>query len=127
MARRVQALVLLLVFGLLLPVAGAPRRYCLKAHNFVSQECCAPAGSCNDCPDEKAPLESSCVSIAKVVPDTLDPEPVFIPDFVFTIIEPLVAPPVVTRIPVPVASFLPERAPPDSGPPVYVRLRSLLI
>lgn len=74
MARRLKALFMLLILGLVLPAAGSPQRFCTRTQTFMEHDCCSQKKDCSHCPDEKAPADPSCVATAKVVPDGVHPD-----------------------------------------------------
>ena len=128
MARRLKALFMLLVFGLVLPAAGGPQRFCTHARTFIQQDCCLQKKHCGYCPDKKAPAEPSCVSAAKVFPDGVNPDQLSIPPSAAVILPPFVLPEPVEIHLTPVAHVAPrDRAPPGTRPPLYLTHRSLLL
>lgn len=128
MARRLKALLMLLLFGLILPVAGAPQRFCARELTFSHQDCCEPAKNCGGCPDDKSPVKPTCVISAKVIPDGVNnPQPdlpaigaFLLPDFA------LPTPVEISTSPVP-DEIRRDRAPPGHSPPLYLTHRSLLL
>lgn len=128
MARRLKALFMLLVFGLVLPAAGAPQRFCARALTFIQQDCCCPAEHCGDCPDEKAPVKPTCVSSAKVFPDGVNPEQASLPAIAALILPDFALPePVEIQLSPAARVAIRDRAPPGFPPPLYLTHRSLLL
>ena len=133
MPHRLKALFLLFIFGLVLPVAGAPQRFCVLRGVWLmpQQACCG--GCCEQCPeDEESPLDPDCVKVAKMVPDIMAKDHVArdqaqAPVFVFTCGVPVVAPCFVEApVSCEAAPLFFDRGPP--GPvPIYLAHRSLLI
>ena len=127
MTRRLKALFMLLVFGLVLPAAGAPQRFCAREFTFVHQSCCS-AKHCKDCPDEKAPVKPTCFVAAKVVPDGVNPQQVDLPPLSTFFLPAFVLP---EPLEIQLVSFAGDtrrdRAPPGKPRPLYLTHRSLLI
>lgn len=132
MSRRMKAWLMLLVLGLVLPVAGAPFRYCLCVNAIVQagSECCdcEEESSC-DCHDKcpHAPVQPSCTVALKPVPDGVPTV-----DFVTPLPVVVDLPPVAFLAPPAPAMDTPapesprERGPP-AGPPRYLRILTLLL
>lgn len=132
MLRRLKAWLMLLILGLVLPVAGAPLRYCLCSHTIVQTgaECCdceedAPC-DCHD-PCSHKPVPPSCNVAFKLVPDAL-------PSLDFVTPPPVVVdlPPVMFLAPGPIATGIlivdhPRERGPPAGPPRYLRNLALLL
>jgi len=128
MVRRVKALFMLLILGLVLPAAGSPQRFCTRMQSFVQQECCSQK-KCSHCPDEKTPVSPSCVAAAKMVPDGVNPDhapalPVLfaVPLPAFSLPEPLEA-----NVADNLNASSRDRAPPGETVRLYLTHRSLLI
>lgn len=128
MVRRLKALFMLIVFGLVLPAAGAPQRFCVRIQTFIQQDCCCQQKHCGQCPDEKSPVKPSCVSAAKVFPDGVNPDQLSIPALTAVMAPAFVLPEPVEIHLTPRASVSPrDRAPPGNPPPLYLTHRSLLL
>jgi len=77
MANRFKALFMLLIVGLILPVAGSPQRFCM--HNFTlvapGEQCPArdheKSCDCDGSGDSPVPC---CLTAAKFLPDALTPD-----------------------------------------------------
>jgi len=132
MSRRMKAWLMFLILGLVLPMAGAPLRYCLCAHTVVMAD-----ESCCDCEDEAAcdchqdcpnpPAQPTCKVALKLLPDAL-------PQFDVALPAPLAVdlPPVwFVHVPTPALAVsaveLPHDRGPPLGPPLYLRHRCLLL
>jgi hypothetical protein len=129
---RLKALLMLAIVGFVLPVAGAPQRFCVKAFMVLApgQDCsaCQPTGE-PDCGchgaggDEEPP---GCVIGAKVLPDGVSPDAVACPQV-----------PAATQPPASLVageilvgsgghSRMADRGPPP-GRPLYLLQRALLL
>lgn len=132
MLRRLKACLMLLVFGLVLPVAGAPLRYCLCSQMIMQTgvECCeCEEDSSCDCHDpcSHEPVPPSCTVTFKLVPDAL-------PSIDFVTPPPVVVdlPPVSFPTPGPIATSIfivdrPRERGPPAGLPRYLRNLTLLL
>jgi hypothetical protein len=131
MANRLKALFMLLVVGLVLPVAGSPQRFCTRAMTFLSsgERCCGCAEKdCSDCPDDSEPTKPSCVTTPDVLPDGVNPEQIALPQLVAVPISPFTLPePVEIVLPAIESVMNRDRAPPDPDTPLYISPRSLLL
>jgi hypothetical protein len=132
MSRRLKACLMLLVLGLLLPVAGAPLRYCLCVNAIVQ-----PGSECCDCEEEQscdchgkcphAPSPPSCSVAFKLVPDSVP-----FAGFATPIPVAVDLPPATFLAPVPIPTEVPdlnrprERGPPSEFP-LYLRNLSMLL
>lgn len=132
MSRLFKAWLMFLVLGLVLPLAGAPLRYCLCAQTVVVDD-----DSCCSCEDEHGcdcdqecphpPEVPSCTVTLEVLPDA-------IPQCDHALPAPLVAevPTPAFELPVAIVTVntpfdqTHDRGPP-TGPPLYLRHRSLLL
>jgi hypothetical protein len=129
MARRLKALLMLLILGLVLPVAGSPQRFCTRTQSFMQHDCCSKNNDCSHCPDDKTPAAPSCVTAAKVVPDAVHPDHQPSLPTLFAVILPSFSLPESAEIG---TITCPNASPPDRAPPVesarlYLTQRSLLI
>lgn len=129
-ANRLKALLMLAVVGLVLPLAGAPQRFCVKAFTLMApgQDCSACQGDACGChlPVENPQLPG-CIVGAKLLPDGVSPDGVSVPPVLATV---LVAPESPTAGEI--ASVTGCRAPaaergPPPGTPLYLLKRSLLL
>lgn len=130
MARRLKALFMLLIVGLVLPAAGSPQRLCTRSMAFLAsdQACDCSGKDCHDCPDESHPTKPSCVASADVLPDVVNPEQISLPSLVVVIVPAFSLPEPAEVITVPVVSITHrDRAPPDPALPLYLSQRSLLL
>jgi len=77
MANRLKALFMLLIVGLVLPVAGSPQRFCMRQFTLIApgERCpaCNDMPSC-DCDGTKDPSKPGCMTAAKIFPDALTPD-----------------------------------------------------
>lgn len=130
MARRLKALFMLVLFGLVLPIGAAPQRFCTKNFTLAAiRDTCAACQEKSCCKKHsQSSGEPDCVIVTQQLPDGVHsdssvslpplvalplPEP-FLPAFVA--IAPLEIP----------AGAIRERAPPDRRP-LYLTHRSLLL
>lgn len=130
MARRLKALFMLLLLGLVLPIGAAPHRFCAKNFSLaVVKDTCAACKEESCCKKHsQSSGEPDCVIVTKQMPDGVQngdsvvlpplaalplPEP-FLP--VFVAIAPVEIP----------AGAIHERAPPEPRP-LYLTHQSLLI
>lgn len=129
MARRLKALFMLLILGLVLPAGGVPQRFCTRSHSFIQQDCCSRDKGCSHCPEEKSPVKPSCVSSAKMVPDGVNPDHQFsIPALAAVILPSFALPePLEIQLPKWSPAAVKDRGPPAIPPRLYLTHRSLLI
>lgn len=127
MADRLKALLMLLVFGLVLPAAGSPQRFCNRSLTFIQQDCCCQKKHCGECPDDQKPAKPSCVSAAKVVPDGVNPDQIAVPAICALLLPPFVLPAPVEIHLTPVACPASRDRAPPPGLPLFLTHRSLLI
>lgn len=73
---RLKALFLLVTVGLVLPMAGAPLRFCMEEFQFASTgnhcEPCSKHKNC-ECPGDEAPDSPGCISTTKLLPNGVEP------------------------------------------------------
>lgn len=125
------SVIVLLFFAGLLPMAGTQQRFCVASHQFLlnGQACtgCIPSSDCCCADPTVDPVSSPCITVAKVLPDGVQPDPA-----IFT-----VSPLVVAMLPLsqtfPVAHVIEtkkqaiqDRAPPNSVS-LFLLQRRLLI
>jgi len=83
MVHRLKAAILLLVVGLVLPVAGVPQRFCALSAVFVAgdQACvaCPADDPLCDCEGGENPSRPNCMTSAKVIPDGIAQEALLLP------------------------------------------------
>lgn len=130
MLHRLKALCLLLVVGLVIPMSGAPLRFCMAEFQFATKGgTCAPCEQQKhcDCSGDENPLIPGCIAGAKLLPDGVQ-----------TLVIPIPAP-LMFEIPTPAflaviretSDFLPTASPRDRSPPgparLYLTKRSLLL
>jgi hypothetical protein len=129
MARRLKALFMLVILGLVLPAAGSPQRFCTRTQSFMEHDCCSQNKDCSHCPDEKAPADPSCVAAAKVVPDGIHPDhQPSLPTLFAVLLPPFSLPePVEMGVASHPGSPSRDRAPPGDSARLYLTHRSLLI
>lgn len=130
MTRRLKALFMLFIVGLVLPAAGSPQRLCTRSMAFLAsnQTCDCSGKDCHDCPDESHPTKPSCVASADILPDGVNPEHLSLPSLVAVIIPTFALPEPAELVTVPVISITHrDRAPPDWPVPLYLSQRSLLL
>jgi hypothetical protein len=128
---RWKAWLMLLVVGLVLPVAGSPLRFCMQSRVLLNA-----VGACAGCSDETGcdchkegnlPLKPGCMAAVKLLPDAT-------PQVDFALPAPVVMEVLPWTVPAPLATPLAElangrsreRDPPDPLP-LYLRLKSLLL
>ncbi len=129
MARRLKALFMLLILGLVLPAAGSPQRFCTRTQSFMQHDCCSQKEDCSHCPDDRTPAAPSCVAAAKVVPDGVHPDhQPALPALIAVLLPSFSLPaPVETGL-APTPGALPrDRAPPGGSARLFLTHRSLLI
>lgn len=130
---RVQAALLLLLVGLVLPVAGSPQRFCARAAVFLAAD-----QACAACPDEdpecdcesgENPLRPNCITAAKVLPDSVTPDALVLPPLIAIDLPPSATAPVrPCWLPMRLGHLGPDRGPPGpGGVPLYLLKRSLLV
>jgi hypothetical protein len=131
MSVRWKAWLMLLVVGLVLPVAGSPLRFCIETRVVVdSTDGCSGCSDSTDCDcdeDGHAPEAPTCVVGMKLLPDAT-------PQVDFALPSPVVMELLDVSLPslveVPTAGVVTfgasERGPPDPLP-VYLRLKRLLL
>lgn len=73
---RLKALCLLITVGLVLPMAGAPLRFCMEEFQFAAAgsncEPCETHKNC-ECPGDDTPGLPSCITPAKLLPNGVEP------------------------------------------------------
>jgi hypothetical protein len=127
---RLQAMLLLSIVGLVLPIAGAPLRFCLEEFQL------AIAGStCSACEEHKRcgcdgdqdPLEPGCIAATRLLPEGVQPPEVPVPDPVASDLPcPAFAAPISLPVELQAASHPRDRGPP--GPSrLYLMNQSLLL
>lgn len=127
---RLKALFLLVAVGLVLPMAGAPLRFCMEEFQFASTgNRCEPCSKHNDCecPGDESPDSPGCISTTKLLPNGVEPLADSLPGPQSQDIEPqafLSILPAVQEIPSP--SQPRDRAPPGSAR-LFLLKRSLLL
>lgn len=128
MARRLKALFMLLILGLVLPAGGSPQRFCTRMQSFMPHECCGQK-KCDHCPDEKIPGVPSCVTAAKVVPDGINPDHTLILPALLATLAPSFSLPEPSEASAVPGAHSPcrDRAPPGKPVRLYLTHRSLLI
>jgi hypothetical protein len=130
MSVRWKAWLMLLVVGFVLPVAGAPLRFCMESCVMVAtgDDCTGcPEETDRDCHQDKSPQTPGCVAGMKLLPDAT-------PQVDFALPAPVVMELLPWALPAPVEMPLAklandrsrERDPPDPLP-LYLRLESLLL
>jgi hypothetical protein len=133
MSRRWKAWLMLLVVGLVLPIAGSPLRFCMQSRVVVNAEesCagCADAteSECNCHQGGRSPLAPGCVTGQKLLPDATSQGDFVLPAPVVMDLLPCALP---ALLEIPVAG-LPnlrtrERDPPHPLP-LYLRQEALLL
>lgn len=131
MSVRWKAWLMLLVVGLVLPIAGSPLRFCMQSRVVVStaQSCagCADATGCDCHQDPHSPQAPGCVTGLKLLPDATPQGDFVLPAPVVIDLLPCSLP---APLDVPVAG-LPnlrtrERDPPHPLP-LYLRLEAWLL
>ncbi len=131
MARRLKALVMLLIVGFVLPVSGAPQRFCTAYLTWLmpGESChgCAETSPGCDCHGAPAAPGSGCITVEKMLPDAVFPDAPALPALTAAIAPALEVPPV-PDLPatLPAGALPPDRGPPP-GPPLYLLQRSLLL
>lgn len=131
MSRRLKAWLMVLVLGLVLPVAGAPLRYCLCAQAIAAagEACCCceddPACDCHsECPH--APTQPTCSVVLKLLPDAVPHCDLAVPTpLVFDLPSAGFATARVLPQASPVRARIHDRGPP--GPPRYLRHCAMLL
>jgi hypothetical protein len=122
---------MLLVVGLVLPVAGSPLRFCMESrvllHGVDACVACADETDCDCQQGGESPQAPGCVAGVKLLPDAT-------PQMDFVLPAPVVMELLPWTLPAPLAVPLPQlansqvrqRDPPDPLP-LYLRLESLLL
>ncbi len=121
------------VLGFVLPLAGAPLRYCLCAHSLLlatdaSDSCCdeTPKGCCKE--EHPAPAKKNCMVSVKVLPDAVFQSHFHLPAPLVTALPPAVfSVSVAPLVAVEAVNWPCDRGPPLAGPPRYLRHCSLLL
>ncbi|MEO0017453.1 MAG: hypothetical protein RLZZ522_736 [Verrucomicrobiota bacterium] len=121
------------VLGCVLPMAGAPLRYCLCVNNLLlatdtCDSCCkeTPKGCCEE--EHQTPTKKDCMVSVKLLPDAVFQGHFNIPAPVVTALPPAVfSVPVISATLVEAVNWPRDRGPPLAGPPRYLRHCSLLL
>lgn len=139
MTRRCKAWLMVLVLGLVLPLAGSPLRYCLCDNMLLlagAPPCpcdaeAADADCSRDCCEEQqhpAPPQPDCMVTLRLLPEALPQANLALPaPVVADLPPPVFAAPETPVVPQVVADLPRDRGPPPPGPPIYLRDRSLLL
>ncbi len=113
---------MLLIVGLVLPVAASPHFFCMEAGAFMQQsDCC-------DCSDEDRPETPCCVAAPKPIPDALNanaltlPAPFYIATPAFELPPPLLELHALASVP----AWSRDRGPPGDAR-LYLLRHSLLL
>jgi hypothetical protein len=135
MSRRHKAWLMVLVLGLVLPLAGSPLRYCLCDNMLLlagTPPCpCDAEAADADCGEEQqhpAPAQPDCMVSLRLLPEALpQADPALPSPVVADLPPPVFAAPETPLVPQVVADVPRDRGPPPPGPPIYLRDRSLLL
>jgi hypothetical protein len=127
---RLQALCLLWVVGIVLPMSGTAQRFCMAEFQFASTggtcEPCEEHNHC-DCSGDEDPGQPGCIAAAKPLPDALQPVALAVPT---PLVFDLHAQPFIS-VPMETAGLSPAAPTRDRGPPgnsrLYLSNRSLLL
>lgn len=129
MALRLKALLMLVVVGLILPVAGTPQRFCARFQAWLVPGMTCPAcvddGTC-DC-EPPTPELPGCVMVAKMLPDGISADALALPAPITLELPPETLPtPVWIMTGSRAGTPSRERAPPRAVP-LFLRNRALLL